>query len=1229
MSLTNINSLPLWSVGLVAFPVRQARAVKLAMEPSGASTFESKRGEGDEGTPATPSSAESKAEKQRVRKRYDYKVGDRVITGGKKGWVRYVGTPAFAAGQWVGIELNSKISCLALDRSLLAYALCFSRELRHSSKRSSSSREMSILGFTDMKTSSGVGDGTVKGERYFQCAPGHGVFAKPNMVRPLVRKRRARPPQPAFGSTDDPDAASPVPLTASPPTAAGHASSHASRGPTTANSPATPSLLQVASKPPASLLPASTKSPAALNQAPTKSPASLLPPAPKTSALLGQAATKSAAAVAKPVVDFAGSPAAASPAQLGPPSPALRAAAKPKASVRAKAPAGPPKTPIAAAGGVKSSAKKPIRRVTITRSKGKKQISPAPSAPGQAGSAGSAVGKSPAPRAAPGQSVLPASAAARSPALPTARGPALPKTPVPRVKAVVARPKATQRAPPAAKPKRIVPKAKKVAAQNGAAGKSSKSAGLASAMGKPARPALAPSPEGAAARESAEAANEPARPQLAPDPQEPGQSLLAASPAGSSEQESPQREEDAEEDQHLSRAEEVQEDLSNHTNQEEAEEQEDQEEEEREAQEAQEEWELVEAREELEEGERRTAEEELEEAEEQVEEGQDKADEEEKPEGAAQRGPADEEIEDEVSGGLERTSGAEAEDADDEQGSDEASAPEEAARPPTPPPPPPAKHSDSLNRYSPPPVDDPFSPIAFEGFSMQPDDRPTPMELQGRKSFAVSPALSAQQHFKLLTVNMCVLPAGLRNADLPDQLTISSLLLILALLVVEVVLLALSGAPLLLLLLILLVPLDIVLAMMFGPHMARLFGAVLYLLSGGAWSDHKRWRLQELVPRLADYDVVCLQEVYGVWPVCGATDYPRWLAKLAHEQGFPYVARPRSSPQFPSLSLNSGLLILSKHPIRETQALSFAHQSAYEKWLVNRGALATKVTLPGGGTAVVVTCHICPMPDMARCTPRALRRHVQTVRLEQVVELQAFVRAACRQDTQACLVAGDFNVGITHETHAQTTQNTEGARKTESEGVPKQSGKSSETPHASPAGMQEVAIEIVNEDEKSPPKEAKRRDPSRKDMPSSKMNRAGLYPHLSEFYHQVDSTMNALQLKDAFVVGRSGTETWEPTCGHTDGDPTHSRNSEALLTSRQFRKRGQLFTEDLIYSFVVPDRVQTNPLQSLGDVEERPRKLTDLSDHLGLEAWFSLGGPTSLIGSLRLDTAGQRWQAAL
>jgi dynactin 1 len=73
----------------------------------------------------------------------DLQVGQTVeLADGRLAVVRYVGQPHFAAGEWVGVELADD---------------------------------------------SGKNDGSVQGERYFDCAMGRGMFLRPSAVAVIER----------------------------------------------------------------------------------------------------------------------------------------------------------------------------------------------------------------------------------------------------------------------------------------------------------------------------------------------------------------------------------------------------------------------------------------------------------------------------------------------------------------------------------------------------------------------------------------------------------------------------------------------------------------------------------------------------------------------------------------------------------------------------------------------------------------------------------------------------------------------------------------------------------------------------------------------------------------------------------------------------------------------------------------------------------------------------------
>ena len=69
----------------------------------------------------------------------EFQIGQHVeLTDGRTATIRFLGSPQFAAGEWIGLQLDD---------------------------------------------GSGKNDGAVQGQRYFDCPPGHGMFVKPAAVR--------------------------------------------------------------------------------------------------------------------------------------------------------------------------------------------------------------------------------------------------------------------------------------------------------------------------------------------------------------------------------------------------------------------------------------------------------------------------------------------------------------------------------------------------------------------------------------------------------------------------------------------------------------------------------------------------------------------------------------------------------------------------------------------------------------------------------------------------------------------------------------------------------------------------------------------------------------------------------------------------------------------------------------------------------------------------------------
>ncbi|WP_433475300.1 endonuclease/exonuclease/phosphatase family protein [Spirillospora sp. CA-142024] len=147
--------------------------------------------------------------------------------------------------------------------------------------------------------------------------------------------------------------------------------------------------------------------------------------------------------------------------------------------------------------------------------------------------------------------------------------------------------------------------------------------------------------------------------------------------------------------------------------------------------------------------------------------------------------------------------------------------------------------------------------------------------------------------------------------------------------------------------------------------------------------------LAELIEQ-ADYDVVCLQEVIS----------PRVLALLRRTAAsYPHIA---CVPRFPLV--RGGLVTLSRHPVTRRHFEPFTLvRPARPEWLLSKGALFTRIRLPGGFLTVVNT-HLSANMDMDWSPSNAYTKVEES-------ELRELAAAVNRIDRAEPLVAmGDFNV---------------------------------------------------------------------------------------------------------------------------------------------------------------------------------------------------------------------------
>ena len=232
---------------------------------------------------------------------------------------------------------------------------------------------------------------------------------------------------------------------------------------------------------------------------------------------------------------------------------------------------------------------------------------------------------------------------------------------------------------------------------------------------------------------------------------------------------------------------------------------------------------------------------------------------------------------------------------------------------------------------------------------------------------------------RFVSMNLCCLPPGLRNNDLPYFTTSSGVLLFVLLFVPSVLISFLVGnwkigVGLFLPLLLLVYRVSHV----FACEFARCRGIVLECLDP-SHSDRKKDRLLSACHFIKDYDVVVVQELFDTRVMNRAAHVDHFIDLARTVAGFQHVVRP-SGAYLPSVTMNMGLLILSRFPIVCSDELKFSEQFLGDKFAVNRGCLHARLAVPVRSPASF-SSHILQQqsPDVpvAVCLPDAASASAQ------------------------------------------------------------------------------------------------------------------------------------------------------------------------------------------------------------------------------------------------------------
>ncbi|KAF0757819.1 hypothetical protein AaE_004139 [Aphanomyces astaci] len=163
--------------------------------------------------------------------------------------------------------------------------------------------------------------------------------------------------------------------------------------------------------------------------------------------------------------------------------------------------------------------------------------------------------------------------------------------------------------------------------------------------------------------------------------------------------------------------------------------------------------------------------------------------------------------------------------------------------------------------------------------------------------------------------------------------------------------------------------------------------------------DHKDLRLEFIMRKVIQYDVVLLQEMFAI----GSSRLHRLLS-FANDHGLAYHA----GSVYPSLwsrqLVDGGLLILSRYPICQTKSHQF-RDSCGSDALAAKGVVYAQLQIESQGTLLdVFTTH----------TQAGQGQVATSIRWRQIQELAWFVHTTRTDATTPAILGGDFNLDARH-----------------------------------------------------------------------------------------------------------------------------------------------------------------------------------------------------------------------
>ena len=188
-------------------------------------------------------------------------------------------------------------------------------------------------------------------------------------------------------------------------------------------------------------------------------------------------------------------------------------------------------------------------------------------------------------------------------------------------------------------------------------------------------------------------------------------------------------------------------------------------------------------------------------------------------------------------------------------------------------------------------------------------------------------------------------------------------------------------------------------------------------------SDHKDARCLEFLKHINNYDIICLQEIFGF-----LNKRKHKIVKTCFKNGFHFYSSSVSPSFFSTFLVDGGLLTLSKFPIVATEFKAYKYCILTDS-LSHKGVLYTKILIKDQVLHLFNTHTQASYmgKESDKVFPLAFvlffvfKKSSLKTRIDQFQEMRTFIEAMLKkhnfEENHLVLIAGDFNIDSRHCIH--------------------------------------------------------------------------------------------------------------------------------------------------------------------------------------------------------------------